>query len=124
MVNIGYIHGDACICNCCNLPCTATNVGNITVTSCSSCLPSLCQSTYSSACGGSVNVLVASSCVSGNSATTTTNSSSGGSSYVNNGASYYSAASSSDAHTFFKSIYRTLSMTIISFPILIYQKIK
>ncbi len=108
IVNFGYIHGATCLCSCCSgSSCTATSVGNITVTSCSSCLNSLCQSTYSSTCV-SVNGITSSSCASSNSATTS---------------SYYSATSS-DAHTFFKSIYRTLSMAIISFPILIYQKIK
>ncbi len=117
MVNFGYIHGATCLCSCCSgISCTATSVGNITVTSCSSCIASLCQSTYSSTCV-SVNGVTSSSCVSSNIATTSS------SSYVNNGTSYYSAGSS-DAHTFFKSIYRTFSMAIISFPILIYQKIK
>ncbi len=97
MVNFGYIHGATCLCYCCSgIGCTATSTGNITVTSCSSCSSSLCQSTYSSTCV-SVNGVTSSSCVAG---------------------------TSSDAHTFFKPIYATLSMVIMSFPILIYQKVK
>ncbi len=96
MANIGYATGSTCLCTCCSgIGCTATLVGNVTVSSCSSCGSSLCQSSYSSTCV-SVNGQTSSSCVN----------------------------SSSGADTLFDSIYRTLAMVIVSLSLLMYQKIK
>jgi hypothetical protein len=100
------MHGATCLCTCCSgNGCTATSTGNITVTSCSTCASSLCQSTYSSTCVA-VNGVTSSSCSSINSVTNST------------------SATGSDAHAFFKPMYATLSTAMMSFSILIYQKIK
>jgi hypothetical protein len=95
MANIGYANGSTCQCSCCRgFGCNPTSAGSTTVASCSSCVPALCQSTYSSTC---VPV---------------------------NGATSAYCAESNDAHTLFEPIYGTLAMIIMSFSILIYQKIK
>ncbi len=93
MAHVGYANGSICGCYCCSGAfCTATSVGNITVSSCSSCANSLCQSTYSSTCV-SVNGVTSSSCT-----------------------------PSSGADTLFEPIYRMLAMATVSLPILMYRK--
>ncbi len=73
------IHGDTCICNCCagNFCTNLQNVGNVTVTSCTSNLncTSPCSSAYPSTCGASGgssgNICVSSTTVATTSAGTT-----------------------------------------------------
>ncbi len=109
MANIGYTIGSTCLCDCCSgSSCTATSVGNITVTLCSSCNNQLCQSTYSSTCV-SVNGITISSCsqTQSNSSTQSSN-----------------GTQSNSGRTFFEPLYGTLVMVVVSFSTLIYQKIQ
>jgi len=93
--NIGYTDGSTCQCFCClNSTCNTTHVGDISTSSCSNCTDTLCESTYNSTCNPT-NGTINSSCI-----------------------------TSDGIHILFEPIYGTLAMIIISFLILIYQRIE
>jgi hypothetical protein len=128
---IGCANGSTCQCICCTFSgnfCNAALVGNITVSSCSSCDNSLCQSTYSSTCV-STGGMTSYNCVSNSGTTTSTSVSNSGTttstSVSNSGTTSSSGVgSSSGADTLFEPIYRTFTMIVMSFPLLMYQKIQ